>query len=67
MDDLIYDASSIFLQILQTLAPEHVGDFEFLLLGYGAACVFVLLTLFCLYKLLSAFGNLILSFISRGR
>lgn len=66
MDDLIYDAVSIFTQILQQFAPERAGEFEFQLLGYGAACGFVLLTIWMLYKLLSGFGNVVLKWMSRG-
>lgn len=66
MDDLIYDAVSIFTQILQKVAPERVGQFEFQLLGYGASCLFVLLTVWMLYKLLSGFAVAALSWLSRG-
>lgn len=67
MDDLIYDAVSIFTQILQKFAPDRVDAFEFQLLGYGSACAFVLITMFMLYKLLSAFANCVLAWMSRGR
>lgn len=66
LDDLIYDAVSIFTQILQKFAPERAGEFEFQLLGYGASCAFVLLTLWMLYKILSAFGNVMLKWLSGG-
>lgn len=66
MNDIIYDASSIFMQILQNIAPEHVNDSNFLMIGYASACLFVLLTMFCLYKILSAFVNVVLGWMSRS-
>ena len=32
MNDLIYDAYSIFYQILQLVAPDYLGEPEFLLI-----------------------------------
>lgn len=56
MDDLIMDAISIFLQILQGIAPDRAGDFEFLLAAYIFASAFVLLTIWFIYRIVSAFA-----------
>lgn len=65
MDDLIYDAVSIFTQILQGFAPDYIGDYGFLLAGYIFACLFVLLVLWCILRLLSAFGRAVLTWFGR--
>lgn len=66
MDDLIYDACSIFMQILMNIAPDHVGTFEFQLACYILSGVFVLLTMWMLYKLVSAAANTVIGWFSRG-
>lgn len=66
MNDIIYDAFSIFFQLLQYFAPDYVNDSNFLMIGYASACLFVLLTMFCLYKILSAFANVVLGWMSRS-
>lgn len=66
MDDLIFDAVSIFMQVLIGFAPEYVGDYVFLIIGYSAACLFVLMVLWCFFRLLSAFAKAVLVWFSRG-
>lgn len=66
MDDLIADAVSIFMQVLMGFAPDYVGDYVFLIIGYSAACLFVLLFLWCILRLLSAFARAVLGWFSRG-
>lgn len=51
MDELIKDVTDIFLQILQIVAPNRVGDYAFQLTCY--ICSSVLIALMCL-----AFFNL---------
>jgi len=66
MTDLIYDAYSIFFQILQLFAPEHAGDTEFLMIGYAFACLFILTLLWTLLQMLSAFSRLVMSWFNKG-
>ena len=66
MDDLIYDAFSIFYQILQLFAPDHIGDTEFLLIGYTFGCVFVVVVLLSIFQIVSAFAKAIVSWFTRG-
>lgn len=56
MDDLITDAVSIFVQILQGIAPAYAGNFEFLLTAYIFASAFVLLTIWLIYRIVAAFA-----------
>lgn len=61
MNDLIYDAYSVFFQILQLFAPEHAGDVEFLLIGYTFSCVFLLVVVYAIVQIFMAFARAVLS------
>lgn len=67
MDSLISDAVSIFIQILQGVAPEHAGDFEFLLTAYIFSGIFVLMTIWLIYKIVSSFAYSVIKLLSIGR
>lgn len=66
MDNLIYDAVSIYTQILMQIAPDHIADFEFLLTAYIFASLFVLIVLWSFCRILSSFANSMISWLSRG-
>lgn len=66
MDDLIYDAFSIFFQLLQHFAPDYVGDYGFLMIGYTLAGLFILLVLWSFVHILSIFPNMVLKWFDRG-
>lgn len=66
MDDLIYDSYSIFFQILQHVAPDYVGESEFLLVGYAFSCVFFIMVLGCIFQIVTALSRAIVSWFSKG-
>lgn len=66
MDNLIYDAYSIFFQLLQLVAPEHAGDIEFLLIGYTFSCVFLLAVLWAIIQIFVGFSRAVMQFFYRG-
>lgn len=66
MNNLIYDSYSIFYQILQLIAPEHAGDIEFLLIGYTFSCLLLLLVIWTLLQMMSAFARAVLQWFYRG-
>lgn len=65
MDDLLYDAYSIFFQILQSFAPDYVGDYGFLLVGYAFSSAFTLLVIWQIIRMFTAFCKVVLSWFSR--
>lgn len=66
MDELIYDAYSIFFQIMLQVAPDKIDTFEFQLTCYIFAGVFVLIVLWSFCKILSAFANTAIGWLKRG-
>lgn len=66
MDNLIYNAFSIFTQLLQHVAPDHAGDFEFLLAGYIMSGIMILLVIFGLVRLCVSVGKSVLQMFYRG-
>lgn len=66
MDNLIYDAFSIFAQLLQHVAPDHVNDFAFLLSAYIMSGIMILLVVFGLVWLCVSVGRLFLRMFYRG-
>lgn len=67
MDSLIFDAVSIFIQILQGVAPGHAGSFEFLLTAYIFSGAFVLMTVWLIYRIVSSFAYSAIKLISGGK
>lgn len=66
MDNLIYNAYSIFFQLLQKVAPEHVNDFEFLLAAYIMSGIMMLLVILGLVRLCVSAGRSVLQIFYRG-
>lgn len=66
MDDLIYDAYSIFYQVLALVAPDYVGNIEFLLICYTFSCVFIIVIVWAIFKMLTAFANAVVKWFYRG-
>lgn len=53
MDELIVDIVSIFRQLLMLIAPDYVNDYAFLLSGYIACCVLMVLLCWAFFVLCS--------------
>lgn len=51
MDKLIYDIVSIFKQLLMLFAPNYINDYAFLLSGYIAICVLMVLLCWSFFNL----------------
>lgn len=66
MDDLIFDAVSVYTQILQLFAPDRVGTFEFQLTGYIFACLFLTIVIWTFCHILSSFAKTVMNWFNRG-
>lgn len=60
MDNLIYDAFSIFTQLALKIAPEYADSIEIQLTAYIFGCVFIMSIVWALLRLACAIPRAIL-------
>lgn len=60
MNDLIYDAFSIFTQLASITAPEYADTIEIQLTAYIFGCVFIMSIVWTLLRIVSAVPKVIM-------